>query len=86
MTDVGDVSFPTAAKAHRCEWCGEPIEKGEKHPHFVGKWDGEFQNWRMHFECYESADKDELNEGFMPYEHERPKTVAVSPPPEGGTT
>jgi len=73
MSDFGETKYPTAAKEHRCEWCGEPIVVGENHAHFAGKWDGEFQNWRMHRECYSSAsDNHELEDGFMPYEHERP--------------
>ena len=31
MTDFGDMKFPTAAKEHRCEWCGETILIGENH-------------------------------------------------------
>jgi hypothetical protein len=72
MTDFGETTWPKARKPHRCEWCGESIAQGEKHAHFVGKWDGEFQDWRMHSECYDVASEgDELDEGFMPYEHER---------------
>ena len=72
MTDFGETRWPEAGKEHRCEWCGETILCLEKHAHYVGKWDGEFQNWRMHRECYDDA-SDELEDGFMPYEHERPK-------------
>ena len=42
---------------------------------FAGKWEGEFQDWRMHSECYEAADTDDLNEGFTPYEHARGSSV-----------
>jgi hypothetical protein len=74
MSDFGEAKHPTAAKDHRCEWCGEPIPKGARHAHFVGKWEGDFQNWRMHSECYADASEGfELAEGFTPYEHERPK-------------
>ncbi len=44
MSDFGDTNWPTARKQHRCIWCGEGILKGEKHAHFAGKWEGEFQN------------------------------------------
>jgi hypothetical protein len=80
-TDFGDVTRPIAHKAHRCIWCGETIvdETGVlkplrvRHVKFTGKWEGEFQNWRMHAECYSDANEsDELLEGFSPYEHERP--------------
>lgn len=77
MTDFGDTVWRKAAKVHRCQWCGQDIGKGDKHAYFAGKWDGEWQNWRMHSECYDdAATNKELSEGFMPYEHERP-TLAV---------
>ena len=73
MTDFGNSRVHAGYKDHRCEWCGQSIPKGETFVHFVGKWDGEFQDWRMHQECYEdSSMNDELADGFMPYEHERP--------------
>ena len=71
MTDFGELKHPVAAKDHRCGWCGQAIAKGEKHAHYVGKWEGEFQNWRMHAECYEAFD-DSGDESFMPGEGERP--------------
>jgi hypothetical protein len=72
-TDFGGPTRPVAQKAYRCEWCGETIPVKERHVKYSGKWEGEFQNWRMHNECYSAADdNDELSEGFSPYEHERP--------------
>lgn len=67
-TDFGDTTFPTARKQHRCEWCGEPIEAHARHVKFSGKWEGDFQSWRMHHECFDVAD---ASEGFTPYEHSR---------------
>lgn len=65
--------WPIAAKEHRCEWCFEAILKAERHAHFVGKWEGEFQNWRMHEECYADAVKSsEMQDGFTPGDHKRP--------------
>lgn len=79
MSDFDETTYPVAAKEHRCEWCGQMILQGEKHAHFVGKWDGEFQNWRMHLVCNADADENgEIQDGFMPYEHERPKSEAPS--------
>ena len=66
-----DIYFPTARKPHKCEWCGEAIAVGEKHVKFVGTFEGDFQSWRMHAECYSATDKWEISEGFTPYEHER---------------
>lgn len=78
MSDFGNVRHPKAAKNHRCEWCGEPIPKGEVHFQFTGVWEGDWQNWRMHDECNDSASmNDELCEGFSPYENERPAKVSA---------
>lgn len=76
MSDFGETTQPVARKDYRCEWCGETIQKGEKHAHFVGKWEGEFQDWRMHAECSVDADSEELMDGFMPYEHPRPSSFS----------
>ena len=65
MTDFGNTMRPVARKEYKCAWCLGPILRGEQHVHFVGKWEGEFQNWRMHNECEEDADdNDALREGF----------------------
>lgn len=71
MSDFGDISYPVGRKDYRCEWCGQPIPKGEKHGHFVGIFEGDFQDWRMHSECY-YVNEDAISEGFTPYEGERP--------------
>lgn len=73
----GDFCFPVARKRHRCAWCGEWIEVGEKHSKYVGKFEGDFQSWRVHDECknyYEhlTAIDDRLcDEGFRPGDHSR---------------
>lgn len=38
-------------KEHKCCECGGPIEKGELHGYFVGKWDGELNAHRQHLDC-----------------------------------
>ena len=77
MSDFTNFTHPKAAKDYRCEWCGESIPKGEVHAHFVGVWEGEWQNWRMHDECYDySTSTDECQDGFMPFENERPVKVS----------
>jgi hypothetical protein len=40
-----------ARKPHRCCECSAPIEKGEKHGHFTGKWDGVIRSFRQHLLC-----------------------------------
>lgn len=73
MSDFYNTTTPRARKDYRCEWCGDPIPTGEQHVHFVGVWEGEWQNWRMHNECHEAAaDSEEMQDGLSPYEHERP--------------
>jgi hypothetical protein len=72
MSDFGEMKAVTGKKDYRCEWCGETILTGERHDHYVGKWEGEFQNWRMHVECYGAAAlSDDLQDGFSPYEYKR---------------
>jgi hypothetical protein len=46
-------SLPKAKKPHRCCECAAPIEVGEKHLYYRGKWDGEFDTGRQHMLCRE---------------------------------
>lgn len=46
------IASPT--KPHRCVWCHTEIKKFESHLQFVGHWEGEFQNWRVHIDCKKS--------------------------------
>ncbi len=74
MSDFFNYTYPKAAKDYRCEWCGETILKGEKHTHGSGAWEGDWQNWRMHNECFEiGLLNEEITDGFSPFENERPK-------------
>src|ERR1035437_6389755 len=74
MSDFINTTTPYGRKDYHCEWCGEKIPKGERHVHFVGIWEGDWQNWRMHDECHESPKQsDELSDGWEPYQHERPR-------------
>lgn len=36
-------------KSHKCEWCHQAIDSD--HLHFIGKFEGEFQSWRIHKDC-----------------------------------
>ena len=73
MSDFGEGFWRVSRKDRRCEWCGQGIPKGERHYNYLGMWDGEWQNWRMHEECHEDY---EINcdpfEGFSPFDNERP--------------
>jgi len=72
------VFWPIGRKEHRCEWCYEQIEAKEQHAHYIGVWNGEFQNWRMHEECFEDYDLNRDGDGeFMPGEGERPAKGAA---------
>lgn len=68
--DFGETTFHIGYKDHRCEWCGETIPKGEKFAHYKGKWRDEWQNWRMHQECWDARADADIQDGFMPYDHE----------------
>jgi hypothetical protein len=73
VSDFGKMTFHAGRKVHKCIWCGETIPVGEKMAHFKGTFLGQFQNWRMHQECYDAVkdDDDILTEGFEEYEGKR---------------
>lgn len=48
--------------SHRCVYCIERIAPGTKHNQYVGLWEGDFQNWRMHLECLD-AHSEQTDEG-----------------------
>ncbi len=73
---------PVARKQHRCVWCGEPILKGQKHFHQVGKMYGDIQANRWHFECFDAAKLEDIEDGFIPHENERPE---LKPSPDSPT-
>ena len=78
MSDFGTNTLRVSRKDRRCEWCGEGIPAEEKHQHYVGKFEGEFQDWRMHVECWDNYQTNCDPDGFSPYGQERPK-LAVKP-------
>lgn len=78
MADFGEIHHVTGRKPHRCEMCFGVIPKGESHAHFKGMWQGEWQNWRMHEECYDASDKQEIYiDGFTPGEGEKPERIKL---------
>lgn len=44
-------STPKARKTYKCVECRAPIDIGEEHLYYRGKWDGEFDHGRQHFLC-----------------------------------
>lgn len=67
-----------ARKEHRCEWCGEKIEKGQDYFNYTGIGDGGFQNNKVHLEClnamHEHFSFDTFDDEFMPYQFKRGST------------
>lgn len=69
----------TAKKQHRCVWCGEPIERGEKYHYCVYRFDGVFNADKIHPECLVSWQKsDDIGDGFEAYQQIRGKTMEES--------
>lgn len=68
-------SFPKARKEHRCIWCGQTIQIGEKYRREKSVYDGEFQDHKWHLECNEDSVEHFKRWGceFEAYENERPK-------------
>ncbi len=56
MSDFGDSHWIVGRKAHRCSGCRSIIPQGELHFHFKGKWEGDWQDWRLHAECHADWD------------------------------
>ena len=67
-------SWPIARKQHRCIWCGQHIEAGEKYRRERSVYDGDMQNHKWHQECNAAA-AEYFRQGedeFSPHENERP--------------
>jgi len=75
VSDFGDMTRRTCRLIHKCEWCGEQIERGARAWYYAGRWQGEWQSWYMHDECYTAYQQsnDGYDEGFYPFENERGK-------------
>ena len=54
MTQLGTVETPTARKPHRCWWCAERIEPGEKYNRWVWKDGRDLLAVKCHPECYDA--------------------------------
>ena len=75
--DFGEGAWIKGRKRHRCAGCQGPIFKSELHFQFKGKYENEWQNWRMHAECHaaqEISGDDEVSETPMP---DRVRTIMV---------
>jgi hypothetical protein len=60
---------PVARKRHQCVECLAPIEKGERHFAYSGKWDGSISTGRQHLLCMEACMliRDKLNDECIPF-------------------
>lgn len=67
--------LPKARKAHRCIWCGEAIEAGEIYRRQRVIFDNQPQSNAWHTDCFDSVDHLDMDEGFSPYDNERPKRL-----------
>lgn len=75
MNNFGETTRIVGRKEHRCEYCYGPIPKGEEHPQYKGMWQDEWQNWRMHEECYTDYMGNEPSDGFTPGDAPWPERV-----------
>lgn len=75
---LGETAEPVARKEHTCHWCGESILRGEQYRRYSAIFDGEFQDTKMHKECYAAMLDDEgvaYDNEFLPFGNERPKVT-----------
>lgn len=76
MGDFGEGKWVLARKRHKCAGCGWRIPKGERHYHYNGRYRDEWQDWRLHAECFavfETFDEPE----FMPGEIDPPQRIVT---------
>jgi hypothetical protein len=60
--DFGEGKRVVGRKGHRCAACCALIPRGERHYHYSGMYGGDWQNWRMHEECYAAYEADGCEE------------------------
>ena len=58
---------------HRCIWCGETINAGDRYHYQSGLMDGDIQGNHWHCDCLTFAQSEcsDLEDGFDAYEQER---------------
>lgn len=64
-------SEPKAKKSHRCEWCGQAIEQGEKYYRYSAISDGDMQCTKLHLECRDAMTRD-IADAADPHDYEIP--------------
>lgn len=76
MSDFGESRIVRARQDFTCAWCNDPIRIGEYHCRFTGKWQGEFQDWRMHSDCAEAHQRETSEGEICENTHQRGRTCA----------
>ena len=74
MTCIFKHKEQTAKKEHKCSWCGETIEVGERYYYQAGTYYGDFQVTKMHLECNNACSKASYEDGmeeYCPYSYKR---------------
>jgi hypothetical protein len=75
-------STQKAKKEHRCTWCGQQILVGDEYVRIRGVFEGEPQTDKLHPECDDAASEYfrewGADEGYSPYENERPEKVTAN--------
>lgn len=61
---------------HRCEWCGEPINVGDRYTRIRGVFEGSPLVNKLHMECDRAAIDycAEHDEGFVSFVNPRPES------------
>jgi hypothetical protein len=70
----------TCRKEHRCAWCGEQMDKGEKAHYRSGLYEGDFFSEHWHPECWTAMLSSDLgyDDEFYPMDQQRGKTYDES--------
>ncbi|WP_186425057.1 hypothetical protein [Cupriavidus metallidurans] len=70
-----------ARTVHRCIWCGETVDKGERYFRERSVSDGAFQNFAWHPECKQDQE-DDINSGgdceFIAHSAPRPERARAT--------
>ena len=76
MSNFGEGVWVVGNKPHHCVACDGPIPLNERHHHYRGIYGGDWQNWRMHTECYEAYATDGYGE-FIKGDFPVPERIAA---------
>lgn len=63
--------YRTARKAHKCTYCAETINAGDRYVFQTGVYEGQWYASKMHPECWDDM-VDSGDGEYTPYSNERP--------------